>query len=463
MPEQEGFSPGEARLVRGGTVRIPDHILYAVDYSGFFQSRFFLLLGRGSFLFENKQEVLGLIRQRLAAGLAHLYRVNFRELAFEINGPLDEFEEPSESLYLEYAPGGRPVSFLMPLEFLKSFLISFFRLGEIKKHSGFQELLCLLRARLYQDSLSSFWDIKNFFSALEDREIQDIFHLLLKGGRIEETMLTGFIAFFQGTPVMDRLMKNISRNMREDVIRNSPGLMRDRRWTGECVYLVRLALEEMLFTNQIRLPRLDFWAELRGRIKEERFGKIFRKKSYPLWLEEGREKRVLDRLRLKTDIKTILRSLAGLDERYLAFFTRNISSQALAAVREDFRYYTGISSRQEAQSARVRIVEILKDIYYEEKAQNILFFQNVLLDLDTGRLGQVIELAGIIRFSQALAGEGKEFKKGILASLSGVAKDLLADIISGKVRFKQAFGEQTVKAAKKEVLKICYFLKDDAF
>jgi len=110
--------------------------------------------------------------------------------------------------------------------------------------------------------------------------------------------------------------------------------------------------------------------------------------------------------------------------------------------------------------ARIKVVEEIKNIYYEKKAEDVLVFKPIIMNLNPLNLNLLIEESGLIKFSQATYNEPPELKKHIFNSVRGVVRLLFIDLFSGKIRFKQSFGEQTIKLLKKEILKIYYFLKD---
>ncbi|MDD5066611.1 MAG: FliG C-terminal domain-containing protein [bacterium] len=461
LPEDDNFRLKEFSLAPVPSLRFFEYYIYPVVYRGFFESILYLLLKRESFLYEDKPALREDLRHKLGKGLRNLYSVNFRELNFEISGYTDEFKLEDEHLLLDYDWNGRSLLFLVPQEFIREFSGGFFRSFDKGKSCSLTRRLDHLSLHLYRENMTSFWDMGNFFRELPDKDIQDLFQRLLKGNMIEETMLTGFMANFHGTEIMDRIYRNLSQNIRCDVMKNLEHLIQDKRWLEECLYLVRLAVEELLWQEPVPLERLAYFHELKDRIRNERYRRIFRDKSFEQWLQEAKTRDMIELLKPRVNTRTILISLKGLDKEYLDFFLENASVKAVETMQEDYHFNLQNCTEQEVFESRIKVVEAVRGIRYEKKAGDISRFRDVLTRLSRSHLNLLVGTAGIVRFSQAILHEDKEFKKYVFYSVSGTVQDLLMDIQSGRIRFKQSFGEQTVNRAKKEILKICYSLEDD--
>ena len=153
-------------------------------------------------------------------------------------------------------------------------------------------------------------------------------------------------------------------------------------------------------------------------------------------------------------------SLKNCKEKIVKYFLDTLSSNARQDFKDDLLHYQDKTKEEEVFKSRIKIVEVLKNLIYEKKAEDTLVFKQIILDLNTLNLNLLIEKAGVIKFAQATINEKKDLKKHIILSTSGVVRLLFFDLYSGKVRFKSGFGEATIKGIKKEILKIYYFLKD---
>ncbi len=463
LPESENLFLKKNLIVRKNHyLNYLNYFIYPIQYKGFFNASFFILLLREDFLFQDKASFLSTVEDSLHHGLKNIYLLNFKKLQININHYVDEVDFNSNYLLLQYELNTQQNNFsfhiIITWDFLNCFINGLVSEKNIDTKNDISELLAYLKLRLYRDSITSFWDLRNFVSELSDKNIQLLLNQLLKNNIVEETMLTGFIAGFHNNEIVARLLKNLSRNLQDDVQKNLSFIMTDKRWVEESFYLIRSGIETMVFDNQLQISQLNYIQKIKDRIKKERYFKIFKDKSFQDYLLEFFKKDLIEKIKLKVERKLILISLKNCDEKSVNFFLENLSRHAREEFLNDLSFYTN-STEEEVFKIRIKIIEEVKSLIYEKEAEDIAVFKNIIMNLAPLNLKLLIEEAGIIKFVHATIQEGKELKKHILNSIEGVEKSLFIDLYSGKVRFKQSFGEQTINKTKKEILKIYYFLK----
>lgn len=466
LPESENLFLKKILIVRENHyLNYLNYFIYPIQYKGFFNASFFILLLREDFLFQDKASFLNTVEDSLYHGLKNIYLLNFKKLQININHYVDEVNFNSNYLLLQYELNTQQNNFsfhiIVTWDFLNCFINGLVNEKNIDTRNDISELLAYLKLRLYRDSITSFWDLRNFVRELSDKDIQLLLNQLLKNNIVEETMLTGFIAGFHNKETVARLLKNLSRNLQDDVQKNLSFIMTDKRWVEESYYLIRSGIETLVFNNQLQISQLNYIQKIKDRIKKERYFKIFKDKSFQDYLLDFFKKDLIEKIKLKVERKLILISLKGCNEASVNFFLENLSRNAREEFLNDLSFYANQSTEEEVFKVRIKIIEEVKSLIYEKEAEDIAVFKNIIMNLSRLNLKLFIEEAGIIKFVQATVKEGKELKRHILNSIKGVMKCLFTDLYSGKVRFKQNFGEQTINKTKKEILKTYYFLKDN--
>ncbi|MBU1075669.1 MAG: hypothetical protein KKH98_00150 [Spirochaetes bacterium] len=443
--------------------------IYPVLYRGFFDNRAFILLKREDFSYTDKDEFLKEITDFFHAGLKNIYALNFKKLQVSIESYIDDISFDSNYLLLQYEKktikGTLPFSILITKIFLRDFIIGLIssddRTVKTKNKKSIQELLDYFKLRLYRDSITSFWDLRNFIYTLEDKDIQHLITLLLKSNIIEETMLTGFIAGFSDNETKRKLLKNLSRNVQEDVQKNISFMGSDKRWIDESFYLIRSGIEKLIFNDQLSLSQLKYILQIKERLKKEKYLTLFQKRPYEDYLNEMNRKEMIEKIKIKVDRKTLLVSLKSCRKEDVKLFMENLSRNASDEFLADLIFYNENAVEEEVINARMKVIEAMKDLIYDEKSRDIVVFASIIINLTPVNLRLLLEESGIIKFIQATLQEKKEVKKHILGSVKGIPRDLILDLYSGKVRFKKSFGELTVKVLKQDILRIYYFLKDN--
>ena len=439
-------------------IRFYDYYIYPISYKGFFNATSFLLLNKEIFLLENKDDVIKEINDILTNGLVNLNQINFKELKVIINQYVDEFNIKEEYLFIETELNSKLLNFIIPYQFLYFFSSNFFVEYKAIKNDTIEKILDYIKFRLYRDGAAALWDLKNFIAQLNNKNLQNLINKLLKNKLVEETMLTGFIAGFYGSATQEKIFQNLSKYMQQEVIKNIDYYKSDKRWVEQCFYLITNAIEKLILQNEFIFENLHYIYDLKEKLKEELYQKIFKNKPFENWLIEAEQKQIIEKIKLLVPNKIILISLKGLQEKYLFFFFKNLSQKTIGTFKDDYYHYSRESSNLEVNKARIFILDKIKNIYYSDKAKELSVFSDKIKNLNKINLNLLIEEVGILKFAQASIKENKEFKKHILYLLNGIVKNLAIDIYSGKVRFKQSFGDQTINLAKREILEMYYYL-----
>jgi len=439
-----------------------DYIIYPVEYKGFFNASSYVLLNREAFLYKDKKNFLDKIYDNFMKGENNIYSLNFKNLTIRIKPYIDEFDFGNDYIALKYEFLENPGDFWLILtqEFIYSFLKGLLN-ERTKKKASVSELLSYLKLRLYRDSITSFWDLNNFIKELANKETQSLLNLLLKNIIVEETMLAGFIAGFKDSALMTKLIDNLSINVRGDVQKSLNSALMDYRWVQESTYLVRTGIEKLIFENKLSLPHLKYITNIKEKIKKERYQKFFQDKSYEHYLNDAYEDNLIEKIKVKVDRKSLLMSLKGCKETTIKYFLNTLSLNAQNEFKEDMLHYHTHVTEEKLLETRIKVIEALKSLYYEKKAEDLLLFKPIIFDLNSLNLNLLIEEAGVLKFAQATYMDNKELKKHIIFAVKGVVRLLFVDLYEGKVRFKSGFGEATIRALKKEILKTYYFLKDN--
>ncbi len=467
MPENENICLKEFKIVnKKDNIDLLNYFIYPIEYKGFFNSNFYILLEREDFLFQDKQAFLNEINEYLSRGAKNIYSLNFKNLDIRINAYIDEFDPPDNYLLLRYELTGSfnglpDFKLIITSEFLNSFINGLLKERGPKEKKEISDILSYLKLRLYRDSITSFWDLKNFVKELKTKDIQNLLNLLLKSNIVEETMLAGFIAGFSHLKIRAKLINNLSKNIRADIRNNLTFIQSDRRWIKESSYLIRTGIEKLLFNNQLDISHLNYILQIKERIKKERYLKIFQDRSYEDYLLDAYTNDLIEKIKLRVERKTILISLKNCAQKSVKYFLEKLSKNAGDEFKEDMAFYAEqISKEENVFKERIKVIEALKDLIYEKKAEDIIVFKSIILNLSSLNLNLLIEETGVIKFVQATINEKKELKKHILNSIKGIVRELFIDLYSGKVRFKRGFGEATINKIKKEILKTYYFLKE---
>jgi len=297
LPEDDKVKVDDLLIVHNPQVfNLYEYFVYPIEYSGFFSNTFFLLLKREDFLFNKPEPLFEIIKTKLKQGIKNLYFLNFKKLFFKVNPYVDNIKIDTSFLLIKYVckfneKEKKEFFLLIPDKFLINFIVSVlgekFYIYSQKLEKDIVELLSYFKLRLYRDSITSYWDIGNFINELNDKNLQLLLNMLLKNNIVEETMLTGFIAGFKDSKIMQRLINNLSKNVQEDVQKNLTYIIFDNRWIEECKYLIKNGIERLIFNGLIDFPSLKYIRNLKARIKQERYSKIFQDKSFEDFLKDA--------------------------------------------------------------------------------------------------------------------------------------------------------------------------------
>ncbi|MBN1898694.1 MAG: hypothetical protein JW827_07955 [Spirochaetes bacterium] len=449
--------------------KFDDSIIFPVEYSGLFKSYLFLLIQQKDRLnlFNQMDE---LILPFFEKGKNNLFSIKFKKLNVKIKEPLPSFSVSPGARYtnivLEYELVLEeslriPFFILIPMPFLKALLGALFPKSMKEGKSNIKEALELLKFRFYRDSITSFWDLRDFFQALSDKDVQRVINLLLSSNMIEETMLTGLIAGFVTRGTGEKIFRNISKNLKAEIDKNLKLNYPEFRWIDECFYLIKSAIEELLLEDKLDITSLRYLVDIKDRLKEENYKRMFAHKTFQKWISEAKEKKAIDDLRILTPNKIIVRSLKNAESGTINVLKENLTQNALQHFNEDMSFEHRTASSLDIMKARIMVVENLKNIYYDHKVDTMHNFEDILLMLNRLDLNLLVEESGVIEFAQATIRSSQKLKRHIYKNVDGTLKNLLSDIYSGRVRFKSAFGDITINRHRKHILKTYLFLRGE--
>ncbi len=446
-----------------------EYIIFPVEYTGFFNSYIFLLFNKSdkSLISEKIDEI---ILPLLEAGKKNLHSINFKKVNIQIKFPIEELKISTTARYIniileyQFSLDNEKIVFyvLIPLSFIKNLLAGIFGKSiEGKKITSIKDALNYFKFRLYRDSITSFWDLGNFINSLSDKDIQRLINVLLSNNMMEETMLTGLIAGFVSRGTGEKIFRNLSKNLKQEIEKNLNAKFPDFRWIDECFYLIKSAIEELLLKEKLAVESLKYIMRIKEKLKEEKYRKIFSDKSFEDWIREADKKGEIENLRLITPNKVLIQSLIGTEENIKEIIKKNLTKNAIIRFEEDLEYEKRSSSIDDVMRARIEVIENLKELYYDKEAQKIRDFEEIILSLNKLDLNLLIEECGVLEFAQATIKSSRKLKKHIYSSVTGTLRNLLSDIYSGKVRFKSAFGDQTINKHRHNILKTYLYLKGE--
>ena len=321
-------------------------------------------------------------------------------------------------------------------------------------------LLKEIKYNFFRENLGSFWNIKDLINMLNSKDLQILLNTLLKLNVIEETMLTAFVASFAGTEIEKKILNNLSKNMRNEVLKNLKENFPDKRWIEEVTYLIKSGIESLLLENKLKIKEMEYLFNLKNKLRLEYYQKVFSNKPFTVYLEEAHQRKAIEQLMNKVKRNILARSLINLNEKYIKLFTSKLRKQGAREFIEDIKYQSEISTKEDILKAQIEVIENLKEIYYDKIASKIDKFEDVITSLSPEDLRLLIEEYGITGFAQATINLPKKTKRYIYLSISGVMRNLLIDIYTGKIRFKENFGEMTINKNRKNILKCYLYLKN---
>jgi|GEM_PF-3357296 len=445
-----------------------DYSILPIQYN-FQKSAYILLLINNKFisLQDLKDRLLNLIKN----GTNNLFNLSFKSVDIIAKNFIHNYKSASKNRYvniiLKYQVNiseDEKIEFyvMIPLPFLKQLINFIFNSEGIEdgKLVDIKTAIEYLKYRLYRDSITSFWELDKLIENLTDKEIQRL-NLLLSNNMIEETMLTGFIAGFVLKKRGEIIYRNLSKNLKKEIEKNLNLNFPDKRWIDECFYLIKSSVEQLIFEEKLQLDSLKYISNIKERIKIEKYKKIFKDKPFEDWIIEADKKGVIYELKLLTPNKILCQSLLDVDEKIISIIEKELTANAKKRLEEDIEYEKNNCNKDDIMLSQITIIENLRQIYYEREAKQITDFNRIILSLSKIDLRFLIEEVGILQFSQATIKSDSKLKKYIYLSTQGPVKNLLIDIYSGKIRFKSAFGDLTIKEQQTAVIKKYLELKNE--
>ncbi len=412
----------------------------------------------------NLDKELPAIQKGFEKGIANISKIIFKQLKCSMLSPIDTIKFSNKNyinLLLEYNFSNQFNFYtVVPLLFLKNFYRTVFKQPVREEIKTIEQLLKEIKYNFFRENFGSFWSIKDLVNMLNSKDLQILLNTLLKLNIIEETMLTAFVASFSGTEVEKKILSNLSKNMRNEVLKNLKENFPDKRWIEEVTYLIKAGIETLLLENKLKIKEMEFLFKLKNKLKLEYYRKVFLNKPFTDYLEEAHQRKVIEQLMKKVRRNILARSLVNLNEKYINLFTSKLRTQGAKEFIEDVKYQSEISTKEDILKAQIEVIENLKEIYYDKIASRIDKFEDVITSLSPEDLKLLIEEYGITGFAQATINLPKKIKQYIYISINGVMRNLLIDIYSGKIRFKENFGEMTINKNRKNILKCYLYLKN---
>jgi hypothetical protein len=470
FPENENFKLKNVELYKNikNFAPIENFIIFPVKYIQINSSTLFLLFHKN--LFEKVFEIINdYIYPHLISSSKNLTNINFKKVDLKIEQSVNYrviYENiPDELLLLNYEILNLcEFYFLIPFIFIKNFIKFFIGSAiEFSKITNITNAINYFKFRLYYDNITSFWDVTDFINTLSDKEVQRLINILLSNNIIEESMLTALTAgFYIKFNNKEKILRNISKNLRQEIEKNILISFPSYRWIEEACYLIKDGIKELILEDKIDFTSLKYIQNLKEKLREEFYKKFFENKNFDQWIIEAEKNNVLDNLKILTPNKILTRALANSKIEIIDLLTENLTKDGKKLFYEDIEYERKNCSINEIFKSQIIVIENLKDIYYDEIAsKKIEEFEEIISSLNKIDLNFLINQTGVLKFAQATIRATKKFKNYICSMLSGIPKNLLIDIYTGKVRFKSSFGEITINKFKQEILKIYFFLKNE--
>ncbi len=426
--------------------------LYPVEYKGYIDSFIFIITPLSDNIFKED------ITVKLDKGVKNLKSLFLKDIKFEIKSPVKLNKVLNNKRYLNLIIIYDKYTLVIPVRFLQTIREKFFNHKE--KFDNILKILRNIKDKIYKDSIISFWNLKDFIDSLNDKDIQKLINSLFSNNMVEETMMAALIAGMNKKRSENRLYKNLSRNLKKEIDNILTNSYPDKRWIEEVKLLVKSGIEVLLLEGIIEFDSLKYITDIKEKIKEEKYRKIFKDKPFDIWLKEAYDKNIISELRNKSGRKLLVQSISAYTEEFLEYITKGLSKKAEKEYREDFLYVRNLIKQEEIFKSQIKVVEIIKDIYYEEESKKIKYFNDLIKDLKGDKLRVLINETGIIRFAQATMNVPKELKRHIYFSVDGTMRDLLIDLYTGKIRFKSSYGENTINLLKQKIIKHYLYLKD---
>ncbi len=442
-------------------IEISDYRISSVVYSGIVNETVYIFFKNINF----SEDVFKKLKNNMSLSLKNIEGIVLKKISIRFSEDVnlkDILEKiKNKGLILNFLYQGEyNLVLFLPYIFIKKFLQDIFKVYE---NLSILESLRKIKANLYKSDILLYWELKDFINILSNKEIQNFINTLLKNNIIEETMLAALIAGTGEKWIHNKIYLNLSKNMKSEMNYILSNNYPDKRWIDEVLLIVKSSISSMLFREIIRFEKLEYILKLKEKIKIEKYNKIFKEKPFDIWLKEIYDNGLITELRHKAERNLLIKSIADYSEEFLEFYYVGLSSNARSEYKTDFLYFKKHSGKDEIYKSKIKVVEIIKDIYYSGESKKIKYFYDIIKELSSDELEILIMEVGITKFAQATLSANKEFKRDIYALLKGNLRDLMLDIYRGRIRFKSGFGEQTINQNKREIIKTYLYLRDNIF
>ena len=286
------------------------------------------------------------------------------------------------------------------------------------------------------------FDLEIFLLHLSASEIQTMLNTLLKEKKMSISMLAGVMSFPE---YADILFSHFSTNVKRDIGEISQNTV---RWASQSLFLMKEALKKLCETQKLHLPSVDFLFKWKQKREEALFHKLIQ------IIVTG--KIIIDEIVINNIPSFILaKALVDRVEAQEFFKSKMRSKRKLDIFLDDL-----VSAKAVSYNDRFSAMNIVQEKFIDElfKHSGLITddFFDIILSLGKDKLFFLMEEIGIVPFSKVFFKTSKKIKQELLEKMPTTAMSILKDLFSERIRYKEAFGKETINSTKQLILKLYY-------
>jgi len=286
------------------------------------------------------------------------------------------------------------------------------------------------------------FDLEIFLRHLSASEIQTMLNTLLKEKKMSISMLAGVMSFPE---YADILFSHLSTNIKRDIggISQNTAL-----WASQSLFLMKEALKKLCETQKLHLPSVDFLFKWKQKREEAYFHKLIQ-----LIIKK---KIIIDEIVINNIPSFILaKALVNRVEAQEFFKSKMRSKRKLDIFLEDL-----VSAKAVIYNEHFSAMNIVQEKFIDElfKHSGLISddFFDTILSLDKDKLFFLMEDIGIMSFSKVFFKTSKKIKQELLEKMPATAMSILKNLFTEHIRYKEAFGKETINSTKQLILKLYY-------
>ena len=369
--------------------------------------------------------------------------------------PSGDFGSVSKTLsvYLKYSYGDAQLILFINIETVRAVAKT---LGVVIEDISLPKALYTLDLHIYHRLRMPPKSFPAKLAALPDPEIQSLLNTFLHKNIASIDMLASFILLAQDDK--DRLLDNLSANVRRQVIEKIQRLTSSFRWLRQVEYIIGRNIYYSLDELKIRIRTLESMRSLKWVFERDVLNREIARKSPVDWLEEIADAGCFARLMSELDRNCFLDAMSFSDwSRTESVLQSRIAQRGMALMHEDFAYRKTLPDELRYAGLH-RALRAFREIYYEPLLKDYPFEETIFrLVKNASALDLIIDETNFAETAYALKTVPAESLKPIL---QGVFKTIYEDIASGEIRIKK-YADYRIDECRTNVLKAALILRDE--